>query len=55
MILSPNQLMEYVEHTLETGQTEDGLYRFMSIKDHRGPYSSSDPEYLESSCYLLIV
>ena len=46
--------MECLEDTLDTGQTEDGLYRFKSIQDHRGPYSPSDPEYLESRYNLLI-
>ena len=31
--------MEY----LDTGQTEDGLYKFKSIQDHSGPYFPSDP------------
>ena len=44
-----NQLMEYLKDTLDTQQTEDGLYKFKSNKAHRGPYSSSDPEYLGSS------
>ena len=44
-----NQLMEYLKDTLDTQQTEDGLYKFMTNKAHRGPYSSSDPEYLGSS------
>ena len=46
--------MEYLQDTLDTGQTEDGLYRFKSIKDHRCPYFSSDPEYL-GSCYNLLM
>ena len=46
--------MEYLEDTLDTGQTENGLYKFKSILDHRGPYSPSDPEYLGSSYNLLI-
>ena len=48
------QLMEYLEDTLDTGQTEDRLYKFKSIQDHRGPYSPSDPEYLGRSNNLLI-
>ena len=43
--------MEYLEDTLDNGQTED-LYKFKLIQDHRGPYSPSDPEYLQSSCNL---
>ena len=35
-------------------QHEDGLYTFKSIKDHRGPYTSTDPEYHGSSYNLLI-
>ena len=53
-LISYNQLMEYLEDTLDTGQTEDGLHIFKSIKDHRGPYSSSDPKYLGSSYNLLM-
>ena len=51
-LISYNQLMEYEENTLDTGPTEDGLYKFKSIQDHRGPYSPSDPEYLGSSYNL---
>ena len=47
-------LMEYLEDSLDTGQTEDGVYKFKSIQDHRGPYFLSDPEYLGSSYNLLI-
>ena len=46
--------MEYLEHTLETGPTEDGLYKFKSIQDHRCPYSPSDPEYIGSSYNQII-
>ena len=53
-LLSYNQLMEYLEDNFDTGQHEDGLYRFKSIKDHRVPYSSLDPEYLLSIYNLLI-
>ena len=49
-----NQLMEYLEDNTDTGQLDDGLYNFKCIKDHRGPYTSSDPEYLGSSYNLLI-
>ena len=54
-LFSYNQTMEYFEGTLDTGQPEDGLNKFKSIKDHRGPYSASDPEYLGSSYNLFIV
>ena len=36
-LISYNQLMEYLEDTLDTGQTEDGLFKFKSIIDHRTP------------------
>ena len=49
-----NQLMEYLEDKTDTGPLEDGLYRFKCIKDHKGPYTSSDPEYNGSSYNLLI-
>ena len=48
------QLMEYLEDKTDTGPLEDGLYRFKCIKDHKGPYTSSDPEYNGSSYNLLI-
>ena len=38
--------MEYLEDTLDTGPTEDELYKLKSIQDHRGRYSSSDAEYI---------
>ena len=38
----------------DTGQQENGLYEFRCIKDHRGPYTPSDPEYIGSSYNLLI-
>ena len=53
-LISYNQLMEYLEDTTDTGPLEDGLYRFKCIKDHKGPYTSSDPEYNGSSYNLLI-
>ena len=53
-LISFNQLMESLENTLDTGQTEDGLYKFKPILDHRGPDSPSDPEYLGSRYNLLI-
>ena len=43
-LISCNQLMEYLEDYFDTVQHEDGLYKFKSIKDHRGPYTSTDPE-----------
>ena len=53
-LISCKQLMEYLEVNFRTGQHEDGLYQFESIKDHRGPYTSTDPEYLGSSYNLLL-
>ena len=46
--------MEYLEDKTDTGTLKDGLYRFKCIKDHKGPYTSSDPEYNGSSYNLLI-
>ena len=43
-LISYNQLIEYLEDKIDTGRLEDGLYRFKCIKDHKGPYTSSDPE-----------
>ena len=53
-LISYNQLMEYLEDKTDTGPLEDGLYRFKCIKDHKGPCTSSDPEYNGSSYNLLI-
>ena len=53
-LISYNQLMEYLEDITDTGQLENGLYRFRCIKDHRGPYNPSDSEYIGSSYNLLI-
>ena len=53
-LISYNQLMEYLEDKTDTGPLEDGLYRFTCIKDHKGPYTSSDSEYNGSSYNLLI-
>ena len=53
-LISYNQLMEYLEDKTDTGPLEDGLYRFKCFKDHKGPYTSSDPEYNGSSYNLLI-
>ena len=49
-----NQLMEYLEDKTDTGPLEDGFYRFKCIKDHKGLYTSSDPDYNGSSYNLLI-
>ena len=51
--ISHNQLMEYLEDRTDTGPLEGGFYRFKSIKDHKGPYTSSDPAYNGSSYNLL--
>ena len=53
-LISYNQLIEYLEDNTDTGQLDNGLYKFKCIKDHRGPYTSSDPEHLGSSYHLLI-
>ena len=53
-LISYNQLMEYLEDKTDNGPLEDGFYRFKCIKDHKGPYISSDPEYNGSSYNLLI-
>ena len=45
--------MEYLEDKTDPGPLEHGLYRFKCIKDHKGPYTSSDPEYNGSSYNLL--
>ena len=46
--------MEYLDDRTDVGPLEDGFYRFKCIKDHKGPYTSSDPEYNGSSYNLLI-
>ena len=53
-LISHNQLMEYLEDRTDTGPLEDGFFRFKSIKDHKGPYTSSDPAYNGSRYNLLI-
>ena len=53
-LISYKQLMEYLEDKTDTGPLEDGHYRFKCIKDHKGPYTCSDPEYNGSSYNLLI-
>ena len=53
-LISGNKLMEYLEDNFDTRQHEHGLYKFKFIKDHRGPYTSTDPEYFGSSYNLLI-
>ena len=41
-LISYNQLMEYLEDKTDTDPLEDGFYRFKCIKDHKGPYTSSE-------------
>ena len=41
-LISYNQLMEYLEDKTDTGPLDDGFYRFKCIKDHKGPYTSSE-------------
>ena len=43
--ISYNQLMEYLEDKTDTGPLEDGFYRFKCIKDHKGPYTSSEVDW----------
>ena len=53
-LFSYNQFMEYLEDNTDTGQLENGLYKFRCVKDHRGPYNPSDPEYIGRSYNLLV-
>ena len=53
-LFSYNQLMEYLKDKTDTGPLENGFYRFKCIKDHKGPYTPSDPEYNGSSYNVLI-
>ena len=41
-LISYNQLMEYLEDKTDTGPLEDGFHRLKCIKDHKGPYTSSE-------------
>ena len=52
--ISLHQLMAYLDDRTDTGLLEDGFYRFKSIKDHKGPYTSSDSAHNGSSYNLLI-
>ena len=53
-LISYSQLIEYLEDNTDTGQLDNGLYKFKCIKDHRAQYTSSDPEYPGISYNLLI-
>ena len=44
-LISYNQLMEYLEDKTNTGPVENGLNRFKCIKDHKGPYTSSEVDW----------
>ena len=44
-LISYNQLMEYLEDKTDTGPLVDGFYRFKCIKDHKGPYTSSEVDW----------
>ena len=44
-IISYNQLMECLEDKTDTGPLEDGLHRLKCIKDHKGPYTSSEVDW----------
>ena len=45
---SSTPLMEYLKDSLDSGQTEDGVFNFKSIKGYRSSYSLPDPEQHES-------
>ena len=44
-LISYNQLMECLEDKTDTGPLEDGLHRLKCIKDHAGPYTSSEIDW----------
>ena len=44
-LISYNQLMEYLEDKTDTGPLEDGFHRLQCIKDHKGPYTSSEADW----------
>ena len=44
-LISYNHLMEYLEDKTDTGPLEDGLHRLKYIKDHKGPYISSEVDW----------
>ena len=44
-LISYNQLMEYLEDKTDTGPLEDGFHRLKCIKDHKGPYTSSEVDW----------
>ena len=44
-LISDNQLMEYLEDKTDTGPLEDGFHRLKCIKDHKGPYTSSEVDW----------
>ena len=46
--------MEYLKDSLDTGQTENELFSFKSIKAHRASSPPPDSEYLGSSYNLPI-
>ena len=54
-MISYNQLMEYLEGNTDTGQVENGLYKFRCIQDHRGPYKQSFTplNWLQITCPLI--
>ena len=41
-LISYNQPMKYLEDKTDTCPLEDGFFRFKCIKDHKGPYTSSE-------------
>ena len=44
-LISYNQLMEYLEDKTDTGPLGDGFHRLKCIKDHKGPYTSSEVDW----------
>ena len=44
-LISYNQLMEYLEDKTDTGPLENGFHRLKCIKDHKGPYTSSEVDW----------
>ena len=44
-LISYNQLMKYLEDKTDTGPLEDGFHRLKCIKDHKGPYTSSEVDW----------
>ena len=43
--------MEYLEDKTDTGPLEDGFHRLKCIKDHKGPYTSSEVDWGDHDPY----